>query len=298
MANLKETRGRIKSIKSTEKITKAMKMVATAKLKKIRDSLECLKEYKQEIGFLISNTISRLSEDEIKKFQNNPLVLKNQKSGSMTNLIILNTSNKGLCGGINNYNIKALNARVEECKKRGHEVIIYCIGKKGFDYCLNHHSGHLYNKSPIVIDEKTNFGLDGVKNEVMQIILDNNIYSSSIIFSNFVNTTTQKTTEAPLTPIHLMKKEVSESEKYHFDVKTGEILTKLLPEFMLCNILLTVFENATSEQSARMIAMDNASGNAKKAIQGLTLIYNRIRQANITREISEIVAGVESLKQV
>ena len=84
MANLKETRGRIKSIKSTEKITKAMKMVATAKLKKIRDSLEALKEYKEEIGFLISNTISRLSEDDMKKFQNNPLILKHQNTVSIS----------------------------------------------------------------------------------------------------------------------------------------------------------------------------------------------------------------------
>ena len=297
MANLKETRGRIKSIKSTEKITKAMKMVATAKLKKIRDSLEALKEYKEEIGFLISNTISRLSEEDMKKFQNNPLILKHQNTEKVVNLIILNTSNKGLCGGINNYNIKALNAKVEGFKKRGHEIIIYCIGKKGFEYCVNHYSEYLYNKAPIIIDEKTNFGLDAVKNEIMNIILNKGVHSSSIIFSNFVNTTTQKTAEVPLTPIHSISGTNGDSEKYEFDVKTGEILTKLLPEFMLCNILLTVFENATSEQSARMIAMDNASGNAKKAIQNLTLIYNRIRQANITREISEIVAGVESLKQ-
>lgn len=298
MANLKETRVRIKSIKSTEKITKAMKMVATAKLKKIRDSLDSLKEYKKELNIMISSIISRLSETEIKKFHSNPLILNNNNNNNnIVNLIILNTSNKGLCGGINNYNIKKLNTKVAELKNRNHDIIIYCIGKKGFDYCSSHYPKYLFNKKPIIIDEKTNFNLDTVKDEIMNIILTNKIYSSSIIFSNFVNTNTQTATEVALTPIHSIKSGISNAEKYQLDSNAGEILTKLLPEFMLCAILFTVFENATSEQSARMIAMDNATNNAKKAIQSLTLIYNRIRQANITREISEIVAGVESLKQ-
>jgi F-type H+-transporting ATPase subunit gamma len=297
MANLKETRVRIKSIKFTEKITKAMKMVATAKLKKIRDSLDSLKEYKKELNIMISSIISRLSETELKKFHSNPLISNSNSNSNIANLIIFNTSNKGLCGGINNYNIKKLNTKVEELKNRNHNIIIYCIGKKGFDYCSSHYPQYLFNKKPTIIDEKTNFNLDMVKDEIMNIILTNKIYSSSIIFSNFINTNTQKTTEVELTPIHSIKSSKLNSDKYQLDSNAGDILTKLLPEFMLCSILFTVFENATSEQSARMIAMDNATNNAKKAIQSLTLIYNRIRQANITREISEIVAGVESLKQ-
>ncbi len=297
MANLKETRNRIKSIKSTQKITKAMKMVATAKLKKIRDLLASLKEYTEEIEYLISNTISRLTDEETKIFSNNPLIVHKPR-GQECNLLILNTSNKGLCGGINNYNLKALKARVEEAKLRQNKIMIYAIGKKGFDYCEAHYPELLYNKSPVILEEKSGFELDKIKDEITNIISEKGISSSTIIFTKFLNTTTQKTEEMLLTPIHSSKATSRHKIDYHFDGEKAEILSKLLPEFMLCKILLSVFENATSEQSARMIAMDNATTNAGKAIKNLTLIYNRIRQANITREISEIVAGVESLKQV
>jgi F-type H+-transporting ATPase subunit gamma len=297
MANLKETRNRIKSIKSTQKITKAMKMVATAKLKKIRDLLISLKDYTEEIEYLISNTISRLTEDEAKVFARNPLTTHKLK-GEEFNLIILNTSNKGLCGSINNYNIKALKAKVEEITSRRNKLIIYAIGKKGFDYCEAHYPELLYNKSPVILEEKTGFQLEKVKDEITNIITTKGISSSSIIFTKFISTTTQKTENVLLTPIHSSKNTYQNGLDYEFDGSKVEILSKLLPEFMLCKILLSVFENATSEQSARMVAMDNASTNAGKAIKNLTLIYNRIRQANITREISEIVAGVESLKQI
>ncbi len=295
MANLKETRSRIKSIKSTQKITKAMKMVATAKLKKIRDALSALKEYTDEIETLISQTISRLTDEEMKEFGNHPLI-RHIKS-HQRNLIILNTSNKGLCGGINNYNLKALKTKVEFLKSRGNEIFIFAIGKKGFDYCQNHYPEMLCNKNPVILEEKSGFNLDTVKSEIYNIIAEKGISSSMIIFTKFVNTTTQKTQEAMLSPI-LPSRGHEQKEDYHFDSKISAILTRLMPEFMLCKILLSVFENATSEQSARMIAMENATNNASKAIKNLTLIYNRIRQANITREISEIVAGVESLKQV
>ncbi len=297
MANLKETRGRIKSIKSTEKITKAMKMVATAKLKKIRDCLTSLKEYKDEVEGLISYTLSHLPDEQAKNFQNNPLITKNKAQSQTSNLIILNTSNKGLCGGINTYNIKMLNAKVSAFKDRGHNIIIYCIGRKGFDYCKNHYPDLLYNKQPVMVDEKTDFNLEEIKTEIANIITANHISSSLIIFSNFVSTTVQKPSEVMLTPIHEVKNKKVSDNKYEFDTAPCVLLEALIPEYMLCKLLLTVFENATSEQSARMIAMDNASGNARKAIKNLTLIYNRIRQANITREISEIVAGVESLRQ-
>ena len=274
-----------------------MKMVATAKLKKIRDLLTSLKDYTEEIEYLISNTISRLTEEEYKVFARNPLTTHKPK-GQEFNLIILNTSNKGLCGSINNYNLKALKMRVEEAITRKNKVMIYAIGKKGFDYCEAHYPELLYNKSPIVLEEKTGFQLDKIKDEITNIIVEKGISSSVIIFTKFVSTTTQKTENTLLTPIHSSKSNVQIGVDYEFDGSKVDILSRLLPEFMLCKILLSVFENATSEQSARMVAMDNATTNAGKAIKNLTLIYNRIRQANITREISEIVAGVESLKQV
>jgi F-type H+-transporting ATPase subunit gamma len=295
MANLKETRGRIKSIKSTQKITKAMKMVATAKLKKIRDSLTTLKEYTSEIEHTIASTISCLTDKDMKAFQSNPLIVKKEK-GHEVNLIILNTSNKGLCGGINNYNLKALKTNVENLEKReGHKIIIYTIGKKGFDYCLSHFPKYLHNKTPVILEEKNGFKLDEIKNEIMQIIIQNEVSSSSIIFSKFISTTTQKTEEVMLTPIKSSNFIKHENLEYNFDSQRKDVLIHLLQEYMLCKILLSVFENATSEQSARMIAMENATTNACKAIKNLTLIYNRIRQANITREISEIVAGAASL---
>ena len=298
MANLKETRIRIKGIKSTQKITKAMKMVATAKLKKIRESLVVLKEYTAEIEFLISKTLKSLSDEEVKSISTHPLVRRNTE-GNAPHLIIFNTSNKGLCGAINSYNIKHLKAKVASLEARGHKILIYSIGKKGFDYCQNHYPEYLYNKSPIILEEKQGFVLDAIKDEVVGLITASNASSSSIIFSQFINTATQKTTEVSLTPIHSIKTSGEQHEsEYLFDAPKMEIMLKLIPEFMLCKILLSVLENATSEQSARMIAMENASNNAGKAIKNLTLIYNRIRQANITREISEIVAGVESLKQV
>lgn len=272
-----------------------MKMVATAKLKKIRDSLTSLKEYTQEIELLISRTLAQISTEEMKDISSLHLV---KASHSGVNLIILNTSNKGLCGGINNYNIKALKARVEELERRKHEVIIYCIGKKGFDYCQNHYPHYLFNKTPVILEEKNGFALDSVKEEITGIMAERGVSSSSVIFSKFINTTSQKTTEDHLTPIHSHKIDNTQKslDEYEFDASKVEIANMLIPEFLLCKILHAVFENSTSEQSTRMIAMDNATNNAAKAVKNLNLIYNRIRQANITREISEIVSGVESLK--
>lgn len=297
MANLKETRGRIKSIKSTQKITKAMKMVATAKLKKVRDLLASLREYTTEIDHLISTTLTEISEDDAKIVSSHPLLRKASNHES-THLIVFNTSNRGLCGGINNYNIKYLKQRVEMLTARGRKIAIYAIGKKGFDYCSSHYPEYLLNKAPIVVDEKIRKEVEEIKLEISNAITDGKIATSSIIYTQFVSTTSQSTKEIPLTPIHASKNTEKVVVDYNFDTPKLELIARLIPEFMLCKILSTIFENITSEQSARMIAMENASNNAAKAVQNLTLIYNRIRQSNITREISEIVSGVESFKQV
>jgi F-type H+-transporting ATPase subunit gamma len=295
MANLKEIRNRIKGVKSTQKITKAMKMVATAKLKKIRDNLISLREYTQEIEYLISTTLYELPEEERTVIVSHPLLSQNSMFLS-THLIIFNTSNKGLCGGINNYNIKYLKQRMTSLISRGHKVIIYAIGKKGFDYCASHFPEYLFNKEPIILEEKDGKRTEKIKEEITEMIEKKHVSSSSIIYTQFVSTATQVTKEIPLTPIHSLKQAKSEAD-YEFDVPRLELLQDLIPEFMLCKILSTIFENSTSEQSARMIAMENATSNAGRAVKSLNLVYNRVRQANITREISEIVAGAESCKQ-
>lgn len=292
MANLKETRNRIRSIKSTQKITKAMKMVATAKLKKIRDSLVSLREYESEIEYLISTTLSRISTEEVKIIESHPLVAEGK---TPSHLIIFNTSNKGLCGGINNYNIKHLKVRILELEAKKYNIIIYTIGKKGFDYCLSHFNKYLFNKNSIILDEKNGKQIEAIKDDITNIIVNSKVSSSSIIFTKFVGTTIQNTVELPLTPIKNLRNYNSRID-YEFDVKPVDLALLLIPEFMLCKILLATFENITSEQSARMVAMENASNNAGKAVKNLTLVYNRIRQANITKEISEIVAGAESCK--
>jgi F-type H+-transporting ATPase subunit gamma len=301
MANLKEIRGRIRSIKSTQKITKAMKMVATAKLKKTRDSLLSLRDYTHEIEYLITAALIRLKDEDLNEFNLFPLIAKSE-SENRSHLIILNTTNKGLCGGINNYNFKHLKHRVAELEGRNHRVIIYAIGKKGFDYCINHFPSLLWNKSPIILNETSEDRADKVKNEIASIIEKNKVATSSIIYTKFVNTASQTTKEVSLTPIrtYSTKRKAMDNHQidYLFDVSYLEMIKRLIPEFMLCEILSAMFENSTSEHAARMIAMENATNNAGKAIKNLTLTYNRIRQANITREISEIVSGVESLKQV
>jgi len=299
MPNLKETRNRIKGVKSTQKITKAMKMVATAKLKKIRDSLIALREYTHEIELLISASLSNLSEAERKEIMSHPLIAK-LNSADSPHLIIFNTSNKGLCGGINNQNIKYLKNRISELQNRKHKILIYCVGKKGFDYCNSHYKEYLVNKAPVMLDEKNSFNTENIKNEIANTITEHGVSASSVMFAQFVSTTTQKTTEIHLTPIHASKIHGQNKfpTEYIFDSSKIELIKNLIPEFMFCKILSSVLENATSEQSARMIAMENANNAAGKLIKNLTLIYNRIRQSNITREISEIVSGVESLKQV
>lgn len=297
MPNLKEIRGRIKGIKSTQKITKAMKMVATAKLKKMRDALLALKDYTLELENIISNTVCHLAENEIESLRSNPFVAKNPATNP--HLIIFNTSNKGLCGGINNYNIKKLKESIANLEAKNRAIIIYTIGKKGYDYCKAHFEKYLHNQSPVMIEFKNAINIDFITKELTALIQEKAISSSEVVFTEFVNTTTQNTNSFILTPLHGIKKESKQAfGKYEFNDDKIEILKRLIPEFVSTKILTSIFENATSEQAARMVAMENATNNTTKAIKTLTLVYNRIRQAGITREISEIVSGVESVKQV
>ena len=297
MPNLKEIRGRIRGIKSTQKITKAMKMVATAKLKRMRDALLALKDYSNELEIIISNLLFGLSEEEVERLHANPFMRKNPPSNP--HLIIFNTSNKGLCGGINNYNIKKLKEEVLSLEAKGRSILIYTIGKKGYDYCKTAFPQYLHNTAPVMIEFRDGMNIDFITKEIADLVSEKGIANSEVIFTEFVNTAMQTTNSFILTPLHGIKKDSKHGfNKYELNDDKFEILTRLIPEFVSTKILMSIFENATSEQAARMIAMENASNNTTKAIKTLTLLYNRIRQAAITREISEIVSGVESLKQV
>lgn len=294
MPNLDDLKKRIGSVKSTQKITKAMKMVAAAKLRRAQESAESSRPYADSMRDLI---------DAISSGYNPTSTERNLLTGDENDnvhMLILFTSERGLCGGFNSVVTKSLREKIENLEKENKTVKIICVGKKGYDILKRQYSEIITE----VIDmrEVKTVSYQDAKNisdKIIKMFFDGEFDKCSIFYNKFQSVISQIPTEQQVVPIELEEDSSEEkaADQSFFDFEPGEseILEELLPLNFTIQIFKALLESAASEQGARMSAMDNASRNASDMIDNLTLFYNRSRQAVITKELIEIISGAEAV---
>jgi len=291
MASLDDLKKRITSVKSTQKITKAMKMVAAAKLRKAQESAEKGRPYSEKMNNIILNLSSGISDKE-----NAPKLLSGTGEEKIHLCVVL-TSDRGLCGGFNTNIIKKAKTFFEKISKEGKTLKIITVGTKGYDQLKRSYKDNIIERISFK-DSKTINYLDSEK--VGKIIIDyfnkKEFDVCTIFYNQFKNVITQIPQEQQIIPLKTSESEGSSSEdNYEFEPEEDEILSNLLPKNISTQIFKAMLENSASEQGSRMSAMDNATRNAGEMVDKLSIQYNRSRQAAITKELIEIISGAESL---
>jgi F-type H+-transporting ATPase subunit gamma len=293
MASLKDLRDRIGSVKNTRKITSAMKMVAAAKLRRAQDQAEASRPYAERMERMLSDLASRSSSDL-------PLIAGTGKSD--THMIILGTADRGLCGGFNANLVKEARKMIGELQSAGKQVKIYCIGKKGAQ-ALSREFGDLIVKRVEDLDKPAlSYSKAGaIADDILTMFDDGAFDAATLIYAQFQSAIAQIVTRQQLVPFAVdaedgaAESDETDDSAYDFEPSEEGILAELLPRNVGVQVFKALLENAASEQGARMTAMDNATRNAGEMIDKLTLLYNRSRQASITKELIEIVSGAEAL---
>ncbi len=291
MASLDDLKKRIMSVKSTQKITKAMKMVAAAKLKRAQESAEKGRPYSEKMNNIILNLSLSIADKE-----SAPKLL----SGSGKNqihLCVVMTSDRGLCGGFNANIIKKAKNYFSDVTKEGKEIKIVTVGSKGNDQLKRLYGDKIIENISFKESKNANF-FDAEK--VGKIIIEKfdkeEFDICTIFFNQFKNVITQIPQAQQIIPLNAAdENQENLNESYEFEPDEDEILNNLLPKNISTQIFKAMLENSASEQGARMSAMDNATRNAGEMVDKLTIEYNRSRQAAITKELIEIISGAESL---
>ena len=294
MPNLDDLKKRIGSVKSTEKITKAMKMVAAAKLRRAQESAESSRPYSDSMKDLIES----ISKGYKPSSTDRNLLTGDEKD--QIHLLILFTSERGLCGGFNSIVTRTLRDKIENLIDQNKTVKIVCVGKKGYDILKRQYSEMITE----VIDMRavksiTYQNAKNISDKIVKMFFDGEFDKCSIFYNEFKSVISQIPTEQQVIPIEIISDEADEEKKeesfFEFEPGESEILDEILPLNFTVQVFKALLESAASEQGARMSAMDNASRNAGDMIDNLTLFYNRSRQAVITKELIEIISGAEAV---
>ena len=298
MPSLKHLRNRISGVKSTKKITSAMKLVAGARLKRAQIAATTSRPYVAKIEGLINNITS-----SVQNIENLPKIVKGSESNKI-HLIVLITSDRGLCGSFNTAMVKLAKKRINELLNSNKIVQILCIGKKGYNQLKREYKDLIINT--IVLPYKSNevdyeFA-QKVSHRILMMYENDKFDSASIIFSLFRSPLKQEPQLKQIIPVlnndeNTTKNSVESIDKeiYEYEPEEEYILKNLMPHNISIQIYRGLLENAAGEEGARMIAMDNATRNAGELIDSLTLNYNRSRQAQITKELIEVISGAEAV---
>lgn len=292
MANLKELKNRIGSVKSTQKITKAMKMVAAAKLRHAEEAANAARPYAERMDSMMASLASGMAgRDDAPK-------LLSGTGADQRHLVIAATGERGLCGGFNNSIAKAVSQRVDKLIASGKDVKILCVGKKGRD-ALKRKYGHLIIDLVDLSGSKRIGFSDAlpIAQRVLGMFDAGEFDVCTIFYAKFVSVMTQEVQGQQIIPAPVPESATTETNEvvYEYEPDEEEILAELLPRNLSVQIFRALLENSASEQGARMSAMENATRNAGEMIDKLTLQYNRERQAAITSELIEIISGAEAL---
>ena len=291
MPSLDDLKKRIKSVKSTQKITKAMKMVAAAKLRKAQENAEKGRPYSQKMQNIILNLTKSISDP-----QNAPKLLVGTGIDK-THLCVVLTADRGLCGGFNSNICKLAKSSFKKILSEGKNLKIITVGSKGLDQIKREYEKYIVKKFSFKDKKQITFKeAQIIGNEIINLFKKNEFDKCILFYNNFKNVITQipqaqQIVPADKTPI----KENEENLSYEFEPEEDEILEDLLPKNISTQVFKAFLENAASEQGSRMTAMDNATRNAGDLVDKLTINYNRSRQASITKELIEIISGAESL---
>jgi len=297
MPNLKDLKNRIDSVKSTRKITSAMKMVAAAKLRRAQESAESARAYSARM-----DTVLRSLAGSFAGREGGPKLLAGTGE-DQTHLLVVFTSDRGLCGGFNGSIVREARRLVHEMKGDGKTVKLLCVGRKGGDLLKSEFAGDIIDtvigiggKKGIEYAEAT-----AVSDRITEMFEAGEFDVCSILFNKFQSAMTQIVTNSQLIPFTSDEEEGADADAgelkaaYEFEPEESEILEVLLPKNLGVQVFQAMLESSASEHGARMTAMDNATRNAGEMIDKLTLTYNRSRQAAITSELIEIISGAEAL---
>ena len=290
MASLDDLKKRIASVKSTQKITKAMKMVAAAKLRRAQESAEKGRPYSKKMNNVILNLSSGISDKE-----NAPKLLSGTGNDKV-HLCVVMTSDRGLCGGFNSNIIKKAKSFFSKILNEGKELKIITVGSKGNDQLKRLYGEKIIENISFKESKNANyFDADKVGKMVIEKFEAGEFDVCTIFYNQFKNVITQIPQAQQIIPLNNEGEENSSEESYEFEPDEDEILSNLLPKNISTQIFKAMLENSASEQGSRMSAMDNATRNAGEMVDKLTIEYNRSRQAAITKELIEIISGAESL---
>ena len=291
MPSLDDLKKRIKSVKSTQKITKAMKMVAAAKLRKAQENAEKGRPYSQKMQNIILNLTKSINDPE-----NAPKLMVGTGQDKVYLCVVL-TADRGLCGGFNSNICRLAKNNFKKILNEGKELKIITVGSKGLDQIKREYGKYIIKK--ISFKEKkiiSFYEAEIVGKEIIDLFNKKEFDKCILFYSNFKNVITQIPQSQQIIPTEQVKSSNNNEEFfYEFEPDEDEILEDLLPKNISTQVFKAFLENSASEQGSRMTAMDNATRNAGDLVDKLTINYNRSHQASITKELIEIISGAESL---
>ena len=292
MPSLDDLKKRIKSVKSTQKITKAMKMVAAAKLRRAQESAEKGRPFSEKMNNIILNLSNSIADKD------NASKLLVGTGKDTTHLCVVITADRGLCGGFNTNICRIARNYFNKILKENKTLKIFTVGSKGYDQLKRIYGKYIIEKISFKWFKKITYKeAEDVGKIIIKLFNESQFDVCKIFYNKFKNVITQVPQEQQLIPIENPKKEEEKISDnfYEFEPDENEILNDLLPRNITTQIFKAFLENAASEQGSRMTAMDNATRNAGDLVDRLTINYNRSRQAAITKELIEIISGAESL---
>jgi len=306
MASLKELRQRQRSVKSTKKITQAMKMIASAKLRKAQEKAEASRPYANLMAEVVDDLVVRADKFNLSKSD-----LLTGNGNNKTRMFIVVTSNRGLCGGFNGSVVRKAKFLAKEHKKNGGDSKFFCIGRKGYDQLRFDYNDLIVDK--ISMPDKPSYSYAADIGETLVGLFRENIFDRCVlIYNKFVSAMTQEVKAHKLIPFKSYEEESNGlmdyveagsssstnsnlNDIYEYEPGEDHIMGSLLPSNISVQIYRSLLESSAGEQGARMTAMDSATRNAGDMIKKLQLEYNRTRQAQITKELIEIISGAEAL---
>lgn len=294
MASLKDLRNRIASVKATQKITKAMQMVAAAKLRRAQEAAEAARPYSERMGAVLANITQAIGGG------GDAPALMTGTGRDDVHLLIVCTAERGLCGGFNSQIARLARDHIRKLLADGKQVKIICVGKKGFDILRRDYASLILER--IDLREVKTLGFvnaDAIARKVIHLFNEGGFDICTLFYSQFKSVISQIPTAQQIIPAAQASAAAeggnSGGAVYEYEPEPGEILSDLIPRNIAVQIFRALLENAAGEMGAKMSAMDNATRNAGDMINRLSITYNRQRQAQITKELIEIISGAEAL---
>ncbi|WP_095084179.1 F0F1 ATP synthase subunit gamma [Mesorhizobium sophorae] len=294
MPSLKDLRNRIASVKATQKITKAMQMVAAAKLRRAQEAAEAARPYSERMGSVLANITQAIGGG------GDAPALMTGTGKDDVHLLVVCSAERGLCGGFNSQIARLARDHIRKLLADGKQVKIICVGKKGFDILRRDYASMILDRVDLREVKTLGFvNADAIAKKVIHLFNEGGFDICTLFYSQFKSVISQIPTAQQIIPSGIASAPAEAvdggSAVYEYEPEPGEILSDLIPRNISVQVFRALLENAAGEMGAKMSAMDNATRNAGEMINKLSITYNRQRQAQITKELIEIISGAEAL---